>query len=486
MGVFAEYPILLRLACISICAEIAWATLLITLQYHFKDDLFREQVDAQQFIGSRVAAAALAFTACETIFKVPMGALSDRIGPRPLILFALITAAISPLFMYHITDAAHWWYFIPLRGLDGMAAAALWPSMSAIMARSVPRTAKAAAMSVFNGAYCMGLAVGPMLGLSLAHFINRHYNVPGNRYVFPLCSVVMIGGLLIALNVLRHGVGRKPTAAEHTMHIGEDFPSHQAPLLRGRPLLIRMMVLYALSQSAVGMLYVVPLYLHQQFHIEEGDLPRLIAGPALFVALIAIPLGRLADHIGRPRAVWISYVMASGGMLLVSLSSLPKPGIVDPRIMTLALGLFGIGMLLLAASYILGTPAWLGLTSVQVPDGQQAHALSLMQTAQGVGVNIGLGLVASGGYLLTEWHKVQTGVSTVTIFVHNHLKKIHVPVYAPKLRDAVPINYWLFAATLVFLLCLIGTFLFVHEPEHPTQLDDEAARAKQPLEISGI
>src|SRR5215213_2009737 len=87
LGVFVQYPLLLRLALISICAETAWATLIVIMQYHFKDDLLRDR--PHQYIASRVAMALLAFTICEAIFKVPMGALSDRIGPRPIVITAL-------------------------------------------------------------------------------------------------------------------------------------------------------------------------------------------------------------------------------------------------------------------------------------------------------------------------------------------------------------------------------------------------------------
>ena len=76
LGVFVRYPVLLRLAIISVCAEIAWATLIVVLQYHFKDDLLRNY--AHQLIASRVATATFAFVACETLLKYPMGTLSDR------------------------------------------------------------------------------------------------------------------------------------------------------------------------------------------------------------------------------------------------------------------------------------------------------------------------------------------------------------------------------------------------------------------------
>ncbi|MDF2440601.1 MAG: transporter, family, multidrug resistance protein [Abditibacteriota bacterium] len=466
LGVFGEYPILLRLACICVFAEIAWATLLIVMQYHFMDDLLRGQ--ARQLIASRIATATLAFVACETLFKIPMGALADRYGPRPLIFFALTVSALSPMLM--IVAAREWYHFVPLRGLDGLGAAALWPAMSALMALSVPREAKASAMGVFNGAYCLGLAVGPMVGLYLGH---RY----GNRSVFPLCALLMLTGLFIAWRVLRNGVGDKLLSAKPHM-IGEGFPARGNSVLRGRPMLWRMMALYAVSQCAVGFLAntMVP-YVDGQFGIKEGDLPRLMMGPALAVAILALPLGRMADSIGRPQAVWISYVMAAVGMLMVASTSL-MPATTD--LTSLPLALFGGGMLLLVGSYILGTPAWLGLTSVQVDDSKQAQALSLMQTAQGVGVVFGTAMVASAGHLLTRWDKVK-------LVVTEKMPKVaQVLHWKTDTIDIVPIDRWLWAAVAIFVLCLIGTLLWVREPEHAQGSEEQAKGAKQPLEITGV
>lgn len=518
LGIFFEYPVLLRLACISVCAEIAWGTLIVVLQYYFKDQLLVGQ--NPQLIGSRIATVTLAFVACETLFKVPMGALSDRIGPRPLIYFALGVASISPILMSFTRE---WYYFVPLRALDGLGAAALWPSMSALMARSVGKDAKSAAMSVFNGAYCLGLAIGPMIGLFLGHRF-------GNNRVFPLCSILLLGGLAVAWGVLKSGVGDKPTevARDATAHIGADFPSQDGSLLRQKPILLRMMILYALSQVAVGMLAnVLVLYLDYQFHIKEGDLPRLIAGPAFAVAFIAIPLGRLADTIGRPRAVWISYAMATVGMFIVAATSWlhPTHGLLAPSVL-----IFGLGMTLLIGSYILGTPAWLGLTSVQVDNARQAHALSLMQTAQGFGVVVGAGLVAFSGPFLTRLdivrEKVRQDISRhAPHFPHMpHMPKMpalphlpHLPRFphlphhmtnplsgtplpspAPsseqlphiavktiaKLHDTVPISVWLWASVAVFAICFVGTLLYVREPDSPD--GTTLASSEQPLEISGV
>ena len=450
---------LLRLAIISVCAEIAWATLIVVLQYHFKDDLLRNFT--HQLIASRVATATFAFVACETILKYPMGALSDRYGPRPMILLALSISTISPILM---TQADQWWHFIPLRALDGVAAAALWPAMSSLMARSVPRSAKSAAMSVFNGAYCAGLAIGPMAGLYLGHRF-------GNAAVFPLCALVMFCGLIIAYSVLTNGVGAPVKLKEN--HIS-------TPVLRGRPLLLRMMALYALSQSAVGMIAnVLILYIDVQFNIHEGDLPRLILGPALFVGVLALPIGHAADKIGRARAVWISYVLATAGMLIVAATSLLEP---TKEMLSLPVLVFSVGLLLLIASYILGTPAWLGLTSVQVDEAHQAKALSLMQTAQGVGLVMGAGLVMSAGALLVRSEQLYDAL-------RERWPRFHLSEQGAKFveMDAVPITMWLWASAFVFFLCLVGSLLWVRDPEHhDDHHDGDETISQQPPALSEV
>jgi DHA1 family multidrug resistance protein-like MFS transporter len=473
LGVFYQYPILLRLGIICVCAEIGWAILIVILQFHFMDDLLQGQ--PKQLIASRIAAATLAFVAAETIFKIPMGSLADRYGPRPMIFFALSISALSPVLM--TLFAREWYHFIPLRALDGLGAAALWPAMSSLMARSVSREAKASAMSVFNGAYCLGLALGPMTGLFLGHRF-------GNTAVFPLCTTLMCIGLVIAWRVLRDGVGaRVAPAAASTLpdlhHIGEAFPQQGGTLLRGRPMLLRMMALYALSQCGVGLLANTMLpYLKGQFNIEEGDLPKMIALPALAVAVMALPLGRVADSIGRPQAVWISYIMAMFGMALIAMTSLFAP--LEKVVFGLPVVLFGLGLLLMVGSYILGTPAWLGLTSVQVEDSRQGQALSLMQTAQGVGVVLGSALVAGAGHLLTRWDRVKVGVA------HKLPKLSQMLHWKFEAHDVVPIHTWLWIATGLFALCLIGTLIWVREPKHETEAEDAAKGNKQPLEITGV
>jgi len=235
------------------------------------------------------------------------------------------------------------------------------------------------------------------------------------------------------------------------------------------------MLLYALSQTAVGILApTVPIYIDSQFGIKQKDLAGLIAIPAVLVLMIAIPLGRMPDIMGRARAVWASYGLAVFGMLLISVTSLMPA---THNLLSVPVFLFGTGVLLLSTSYILGTPAWLGLTSLQVDDRNQAKALSLMQTAQGVGVVIAFGAVASAGHLMTQWDKVKDALRHRAVDMANA---------AEVSKDVVPLSVWFWIATGIFALCLIGTLLFIREPEHTPHAEEVASSAKQPLEITGV
>ena len=464
LGVFAEYPVLISLGAICLCAETAWATLLFVMEFYFKEEILRQQ--SPQFITSRVAMAFLAFTFFETLFKYPMGRLADKYGPRPFVMLALGICSVTPFLMF---AAAKLWPsylpFLPIRALDGIAAAALWPAMSALMARAVPRQAKAAAMSVFNAAYCLGLAVGPMTGLLLGHLLGS------NIYVFPLCAIAMMIGFYLAWRTLDR-TEIQPGTSEEAHDAAEE-----KKLLRGNPTLFKMMVLYGLSQIGVGILApTVPIYIEHQFGLFQKDLPRLIAIPAVLIVLIAIPLGRLPDTLGRAKSVWISYAMAALGMIGIAASSLFAP---TKDLTSVSSMIFGLGILMMAASYILGTPAWLGLTSLQVSDRKQAQAMSLMQTAQGLGVVFAFFLVASAGSLMSSWQKIDASVRE-----RRHLAP------AANLQDTVPVSAWFWFATAVFALCFIGTILWVREPPHD-EYDEKIAdeielHAEQPIGISGV
>ena len=83
-----------------------------------------------------------------------------------------------------------------------------------------------------------------------------------------------------------------------------------------------------------------------------------------------------------------------------------------------------------------------------------------MQTAQGIGVVAAYILVASAGHFLAGIQKIQG--------------RMHHPRIKVVIPDAMPLSMWFWIALGVFTICLIGTLLYVKEPSHNQEADEEA------------
>lgn len=82
---------------------------------------------------SSVAAIGTAFLLCEGLAKSPLGVLGDRIGRKKLIVAGPLVSTVTSLLTLLVHPTQIYYFFI-LRALDGLGAAALWPSALALIA----------------------------------------------------------------------------------------------------------------------------------------------------------------------------------------------------------------------------------------------------------------------------------------------------------------------------------------------------------------
>lgn len=349
-------PVLFRIAAVVGVAELGFATVIPLLPLYLK-----ERLGASATLVGVVVAT---FAATETVFKTTWGGLADRIGRRPVIIWGLLFSSVAPVLMTLLRSP---WLFVPLRLIDGMGSAAVWPVAAAIMADRTEGKRRATAMGTLNMFFLSGLAFGPSVGLFVSGFLG------GYRWGFYLASALLLAAAGLAMVVIRdedhhhHELSHLPPGA---------WASGFIQSVRRSPLLLSMLLVAFVQMIGVGLLApILVIYAHEVVHLSDQLIGTLFLAMVLAVALASVPGGRMADRIGRPRTVIWGMVMASVGMWL-----LPFAG----NMLILALA-----ALLLGGSYAVSSPAWLALMSEAAPRGSTGMVMGASETAQGAGLVIG-------------------------------------------------------------------------------------------------
>lgn len=129
------------------------------------------------------------YDVAELILKPLFGALSDRIGPRPVIVGGLVVFAAASLI--GVFGAGPLWLGLA-RLLQGAGASAFSPASSAAVARLVPAHRRGSYFGRYGSWKGLGYAGGPVIGALIVH-------VGGTRWLF---AILVVMGVVTAVAVL--------------------------------------------------------------------------------------------------------------------------------------------------------------------------------------------------------------------------------------------------------------------------------------------
>jgi len=130
------------------------------------------------------------YAAMQFVFAPVLGALSDRVGRRPVLLVSLAGAAINYAVM---AFAPHLWMLLVGRAIAGLTSANLSVATAYLTDISPPQT-RARRFGLFNAMFGIGFIVGPVLGGVLGDH--------GVRLPFAAAAALNLANLLLALFVL--------------------------------------------------------------------------------------------------------------------------------------------------------------------------------------------------------------------------------------------------------------------------------------------
>ena len=142
--------------------------------------------------------------------------------------------------------------------------------------------------------------IGPMIGAFLVALFGG-VNIVGIRPLFFVSLVGTIGAFLLILTQLSNYRWTNP--AEVKPGFIKDFTE----VFRQRHNLKRMLIIVAMTYIPYGMvLPFTQVFAHEVKGADEYVLGAMVSGMALTVLALSIPLGRLADRIGRKQALYLA------------------------------------------------------------------------------------------------------------------------------------------------------------------------------------
>lgn len=230
----------------------------------------------------------------------------------------------------------------------------------ALISLSAPPQNLGAAFGVHRAMDTAGAMLGPLLAFAILAL------VPG---AFDAVFVVSFSFALVGLGLLVLFVENRAAPEGVEPGVAPPPPSIRSGLeLVTEPGFRRILVLasaLALATMSDGFLYLV---LQRRLDLDPTYLPLLFVGTATAFMLLAVPVGSLADRLGRGR------VFLAGYALLVCVYAsllLPTPGLVGLAVILVVLG----------AYYAATDGVLMALVSSTVPAEVRASGLAVLVTA---------------------------------------------------------------------------------------------------------
>ncbi len=211
-----------------------------------------------------------------------MGALSDRLGKRKLLIIAGL--ALMGAGTVAFVAARHFWDLLILRMMQGVGVAITVPASMALMASITEKESRGGAMGIYSTLRVVGFSLGPLIGGYLkVHFGFNAAFFAGGGFIF--LAMLMVFFWVKDVKVV-------PAKKSNRPFKWLDFSLLEPGIASA-----------ALATFIMAIAFSIVTTLENEFNarLDMTAFGFGIAFSALMVGrlLFQVPLGRLSDHIGR-------------------------------------------------------------------------------------------------------------------------------------------------------------------------------------------
>ncbi|MBK8215139.1 MAG: TCR/Tet family MFS transporter [Myxococcales bacterium] len=251
---------------------------------------------SSRLYGAFVAVYALMLFA----FSPGLGALSDRVGRRPVILFSLVGSAVDYLLM---ALAPTLWLLFLGRALSGLTGASA-PAVGAYIADVTPPEKRAQSFGTMGMMFGIGFVVGPMIGGLLGDLGER--TGIGMRLPFFVAAAVTAGNAVFGAFVLPESLSPENRKA---FVWSSANPFAALPALRRYPAVFELVAALCVRQlGEYGYHATWVLYTTHKFGWTMRDNGISLAVAGLVIAFVqGFALRKLMPRWGEQKAVVVGY-----------------------------------------------------------------------------------------------------------------------------------------------------------------------------------
>ncbi|MZI95776.1 MFS transporter [Vibrio sp. CAIM 722] len=227
-----------------------------------------------------------AFALSRMFFAPYLGALSDRLGKRRLLLWGLALYAFFAFLYPFVTNAT---YLFALRFFDGIASAMVTPIAQAYVGDIVPKGKEGKYMNLFSMSMFSGSALGPIVGGTLADHFGLHMPF------YALTSVSLFAFALVWF-FIPHQQQSKPTRKTHKRH-------QLLNVLKDRPM--RGVLAYILFRAFYRFGFNTFIPLLTVSYMSKSNIGVLLSLYMVFGSVLQYPMGLLCDRFSNWKAPFI-------------------------------------------------------------------------------------------------------------------------------------------------------------------------------------
>ena len=252
-------------------------------------------------LGPAAGAAAIAAIAVGSLpANLVAGAMADRYGARVVLVSGWVLAAAGDLFMLR---SGHWVTVLAAAGLIGLGVGTAYPSTSTLLAEVTPPAQRPV---VFSAQY--GLSnVGFSIGIGASALIVTAPELGRFQLLYLLDAITfLIAGAVLLRGSLPHyptdpevdpevapGAAAAPEGAGGYRQVAADRAFAWLGLIQ------LLLVVFGYAQFHTAL----PIYLSRPDGLSPSTIAVVFIANTVFVALVALPAGRLLDRFARQNLI---------------------------------------------------------------------------------------------------------------------------------------------------------------------------------------